>query len=724
MPKSLFSIILICIVAFGLFFTILDIPGVAQSTGTGSIAAPQFSIPAVASEIFVNDTTLIERAAQIVAKRSFAWYFAGFILAFALIFWAWFSIKIRGIRKQLETYRQKVGSLSEPVSLDIVGNCLAASKELTEVFRLFSNTALIELDDGKVKRLFRTDSAENHFDEEAILHSRINVDFWRSFPNFLTGAGIMGTFIGLVAGIHLAHTGLVSDSDEEIKQALAYLLSGASVAFLTSIAGLFSSIVFSVMKKASLYRVETSIALFAEALDRKIECISNERLLKGIEITITTEAGELKKNLDLMPAIQKELSKHTTELGEQTGQLKLFNTDLAMSIAEALDEKVSGRLTPALDKLLLAVEGLRKERSSENGAMISNMIREFQNNLSGAAGKEFEQLSGTISSLSDSLQGLISRFEEQQGKSLETTTNAARYILRASAQWTTGMQESMKTLTADFGRDIKKASEEAGESISAGARSLEGPLSDLITKLQETMDSSASNIRDLHTSGARELHESMTEIKRSMSEIHSVGAKEMSEMMSTLQNQMNESTKKFSEAFDRTRGALDSSVVKFSDTVGQTTKVIEKVSAAAKEVDNLMKGFQALDKSVRNTSESLEKSIENYGGILDDMKMVNSKAAETVGELKDSIGGMVEIWTDTSELWKAYAERFEGSEEEFRSVVQALEQGLGHYTDKVHAFTKELDGFFSGALEKLSSALGEMNEVVTDLSDTLEKRGR
>ncbi|TOQ08322.1 hypothetical protein CGH04_20465, partial [Vibrio parahaemolyticus] len=65
--------------------------------------------------------------------------------------------------------------------------------------------------------------------------------YFNSVPNKLTGLGILGTFLGLVAGIYLASSGIGSNNIDEAKGALSHLLDGASLAFLTSIAGLITS---------------------------------------------------------------------------------------------------------------------------------------------------------------------------------------------------------------------------------------------------------------------------------------------------------------------------------------------------------------------------------------------------------------------------------------------------------------------------------------------------
>ncbi len=62
-------------------------------------------------------------------------------------------------------------------------------------------------------------------------------------PSHLTAVGILGTFLGLAAGIGMAAEGLTASAQQAVTQALKQLLAGESLAFVTSILGIFFSLV-------------------------------------------------------------------------------------------------------------------------------------------------------------------------------------------------------------------------------------------------------------------------------------------------------------------------------------------------------------------------------------------------------------------------------------------------------------------------------------------------
>ncbi|MEN1451253.1 anti-phage ZorAB system protein ZorA, partial [Pseudomonas aeruginosa] len=66
-------------------------------------------------------------------------------------------------------------------------------------------------------------------------------------PSFLVAIGVLGTFVGLTVGLE----GLVGTSDEieALKGGINKLISGAAVAFMTSVWGVFFSLLLNFVEK-------------------------------------------------------------------------------------------------------------------------------------------------------------------------------------------------------------------------------------------------------------------------------------------------------------------------------------------------------------------------------------------------------------------------------------------------------------------------------------------
>ena len=187
--------------------------------------------------------------------------------------------------------------------------------KLTEAWQEFEDS-LITRDRGENKSVvYKTDEAALFFSEDRLLDQHLNLRFWNSVPALLVGFGILGTFVGLVRGL-IPFSGINFTQTEEIRTAIQILLSGVSTAFVTSVWGMLTSLVFNGLEKWRIGRVSQAIANLQRALDQLF--------------TLTTQEAISFRQED--------------ELTQQTAALKSFSTDLADRIKIAMDNIMSERL--------------------------------------------------------------------------------------------------------------------------------------------------------------------------------------------------------------------------------------------------------------------------------------------------------------------------------------------------------------------------------------------
>ena len=178
--------------------------------------------------------------------------YCGIILAIGALSYIRFSLLINPIIKELkdaisrinQSERDKTGFPEDYYQFKA---WMEDTEYLDDSWREFEETLLIpgEDFDGERQVILNTHLTSVHFNQKNILWHKVNMRYYNALPNMLTGLGIVGTFIGLAVGIYIAAPGLNSESINDAKNALNHLLSGASLAFITSIVGLLSSLLFS-----------------------------------------------------------------------------------------------------------------------------------------------------------------------------------------------------------------------------------------------------------------------------------------------------------------------------------------------------------------------------------------------------------------------------------------------------------------------------------------------
>lgn len=200
-------------------------------------------------------------------------------------------------------------------------------------------------------------SAAFFFNEDTIILPNYRAATYTATPNYLTGFGILGTFLGLAGGIYLASAGLSggfdADNTEKLRTALNQLLSGAGLAFMTSIVGLACSLIFAFREKHTVRALQKHLGDFVNALDERVHLITAEDMSR--------------KQL----ALQEE----------QRDLMQSFVDDVGHNISEAINGMFSNGMQPLMEKMVNELCSLRSERATESQEVISNLTKELADKI-------------------------------------------------------------------------------------------------------------------------------------------------------------------------------------------------------------------------------------------------------------------------------------------------------------------------------------------------------
>lgn len=199
------------------------------------------------------------------------------------------------------------------------------------------------------------------------------------------------------------------------------MLNGASLAFLTSIFGLVSSIIFSVGEKRWIHRFDLALGCWVSGLDRCMTRVVPEQIA----------------------------SEQLREVRQQTEIIGGFTNQLAFQIAEALEQRMTKSVAPVLETLVEEIKGLRSDRQGTNEAAMEHMVGRFTKQLEGAAGTEMQALGVTLGQLTQSL-------TEQQESAINGLTSIlgdlrhmvtdTRSVLATVSTLTSGLDEATERL--------------------------------------------------------------------------------------------------------------------------------------------------------------------------------------------------------------------------------------------------------------------------------------
>ncbi len=330
----------------------------------------------------------------------------------------WFSLrrvtkplrKVNGpeaFAQQFESYQQTVRSV----------------KRLRHAWQEFAESLILPRE-GEPLRVRNTQEPSAYFNDATVVQPIIHNRFFDTVPSHLVGLGILGTFLGLAAGVGLASSGLKAEDPKQVQEALSTLLSGASLAFVTSIFGLGSSIVFLFLERTSVGSVHRSLDRWVSRLEACVELVTPEQ--------IALEQLEQEKR--------------------QTKQLENFSDQLVFSLEQAFDSVAAERLAPSLEKVVHAIEGLRVDRADTNQAGIERLVREFLDKLSQSTGQEMQQIQTTLQTLGGRLTEVTESLREASRGFGEQIAGAGAQIQASGRTTAEGLVMSIRP----FGEAIER----------------------------------------------------------------------------------------------------------------------------------------------------------------------------------------------------------------------------------------------------------------------------
>lgn len=243
--------------------------------------------------------------------------------------------------------------------------------------------------------------------------------FFAAAHGYFVGIGLLFTFIGLVAALKFAASGVTSTDVATAKEALNGLLSAASFKFMTSIAGLGCSLFLSVAARSVTYAIEGAAQGLCAELERNMAPLISESLAYD-QLAATREQSAL-------------LAKIGAGLGAVPAGM------------------VQG---PAVDAAA-AQDGLKQ------------VLGDFLSEMRGTAGVEMKQLAGKLADVGTAIAQMQSHIGASGQAFADRMSLAANHLVGASAT----LGEDVEARIAKLGERIDALGESfaRGEAIFAGA---------------------------------------------------------------------------------------------------------------------------------------------------------------------------------------------------------------------------------------------------------------
>lgn len=480
---------------------------------------------------------------------------------------------------------------------------------------------------GSGELIRNTSEVSKYLNEATIISPKISFRFLHSVPNLLMGMGILGTFLGLAAGVGTASAGLSSGVPSEITASLEQLLSGASLAFYSSIVGILLSIAFLWIERNRSQKLQSELRKWVDQLENRLMLVTAPSIA-----------------LDQLE--QAQLA---------TQQLVSFNTELVFSIEKALEDKIAGRLAPQLERVVESIEGLRSDRISDAGHMIERSMNQFTQAMKEQTGAQFEEMASVVDNLNSTLNNASGNLTKTQNELRDTMDSVIRNMKTSLHESTASISETLHQ-SVDGVADLvtnasKKMTDEMVATSSAAAEELRNTIDRLTTDLATTSSNAVAQITDsLH--GLEEASETLGRSTQQSEKIltsmtNFVG--QLNTLRSTILSSHQQMTN-LSERLERSARDVQISSDRSADTLERTTETVDRMDGIIQTLEKNQRSivvtwtqyqerFEDIDGSLARVFDQIDEGLARYCEQVDQFtSTLDRTAADAIRNLAGAIG--------------------------------------------------------------------------------------
>ena len=504
------------------------------------------------------------------------------IFIFAMTLYLWWASKIN---KTESILRQLIKSLDQSglSGLESLDSTINITKD-HQLKRLLIETRdnLVEIEGDIGPEFYSLRNYADIWTARGVLTGRMNLSLFETMPNILIGAGLMFTFIFLA--LALTDAGRAMDVNSERDAAMKSLIANAGGKFITSIIGLFCSLSWNWRAKVKIDELQSSMIELHAALRK---------------IAPDTAAQAIVKR---QHSIFKEL---LAESREQVGQLKRFETDIAVAIAKAIGNELQPSFKSLGTELVDAIRELTNRIGNMNEDALQKMISQFIEEFRGTSSAEMQEFKNVLTQLAKNL--------EAAGRQIGTDLGNAGATFGSAA----GNLETAITKTQETVEQLDSSLKRAGTVVSEGSDRFEIVSDKLFTNLR-AVDGILVGVDAF-----------IEKIQKNIGTLNNI-----SDSLDDTVESQKAITIEFRDAVPKMSKALSDAVLEISQS---SRAAAEALTAIRTELENTKN-------SIDQTVVSLSTGVDQY---TDKVKTLHLILDEKIGEAISKIGSAVMDLTET-----------------------------------------------------------------------------
>jgi ABC-type transporter Mla subunit MlaD len=517
---------------------------------------------------------------------------------------------------------------------------------------------------------------------------------FRILPNTLVSAGLLLTFLGLVAALHQFSQSMNAGTGG-MDRAMQDFMQIASAKFVMSLVGLFCSILFTFLLRTRQNTMDAALHRLCIGIERRLVFVSLEDI-GFLQLRAATEQRE-----------------HLREIG--MGMVAELQKPL-----EALPEQITSAIADRMDPIFDRV-------TSMGTSNMEGMVGDLSQQLSHSVGNALTRASESLGEATDRIGLMVDRMSSTNTQAGDGLKDALDQMARAMAE--------MRTEVAASGRTASEAMNEGADRLLSvmndtleGIRDNTGQGAEAMRTAAEQMRTAAEGFRDTLASASEE---SSQAARDRMAQTSAEAGQAIEGVSKTLMDSFHQTSTDIAKLGSDMGGVIGEELLSRLDTISKRLETMaEAVQRGATGAQSAAQGMNTGADAIHGASEGFRTASQSLVSAADPIRASQERIETTlrrVGELVETVSetlmqnsaSVAENAThvlDTAQT--ALGNEREGIRRSLEATQAAMAQ-LSNEAEKLDQIDEMLGRALTEYNSQLEAALGSAQDHVGQMRDAL-----
>ncbi len=560
------------------------------------------------------------------------------------------------------------------------------------------------VENARLRTVRNTIDADHFFNSRTLAKGIANSRFFTAVPSFLTATGVLGTFAGLQMGL----SGFEASSTEAMKNSIFTMISGASVAFLTSVWGVGLSLLFNLYEKTLETHVTKRIAKLQNRIDYLFPRITPEEVL--VDIESSSQASK-----ETLNGLAEKISDRMQE-----NLMQMSN-----NINDGIRDALNGIMAPALESLTTGANDRSERALKEIVNTFTDKIGDAGKEQADALHKAATHMEDSFSAAGNHITGLVDNLNEQNKQFHQHTIDQQNLYEEHVKSLSETQEKQSKAVTDNILQIIESSSARLHKDLSSITTEIRNELNKNI-ELQQVEREKASQdlstiIRGVGQNVAKQLKD-QSEASKNTSDTINKTLTDVQDTQKDILDNVSEQFGTYANQMSEITNQIDLLITGFSSALSANQGIVNTLDQTTTNLRDASSQLMLLGTSVKNASEelsgSIQSAVDETGKLVESTTSVNNELSQTATSIvtaSDSVKQSSLIFGEAAEVatdgLKAVKNHFED-----------LGESLGDHIDSVETqVAKLLREYADNVSTQVNVRMNEWNKQTSQFSDSMVK---